>query len=733
MTAIDMTKYRISVPPALTILAAFTILMIQQSTAADAPDDKPGLSYPPARLGDQVDDYHGTKVADPYRWLEDVDSAETRDWIKAENKLTASFLDKIPSREKIRQRLTTLQNYERYGLVMQRAGRYFFTRNSGLQNQAVLYWAPALDAPPKVLLDPNTLSADGTVALDQFEVSDDGKLLAYSLATAGSDWQVWRMHDVDSGKDLSDELKWSKFSNCSWTPDGQGFYYGRYDEPKESSKLTDANYYQKLYFHSVGTPQSDDRLVYERSDEKEWSFAGNATEDGKYLLIQVYHGTNPKNLLYYQRLDSPGAPVVKLVDQFEAEYNYLGNDGSVFYFSTDLDAPKRRVIAIDLEHPDAAHWRTLVPEATDVLESAGIVGEQLFLIYLTDAHSTVKVYNLDGSFVRDVELPGIGTASGFQGLRKDRETFFGFSGFTTPVAIYRYELDDGKVSPFRRAHVEFNPDDYETKQVFFASRDGTRIAMFISAKKGLQLNGQNPTLLYGYGGFNISLTPHFSVGNLAWMEMGGVYAQSTLRGGGEYGRAWHEAGMKLEKQNVFDDFLAAAQWLIDQKYTSTPKLAIQGGSNGGLLVGACLTQRPDLFGAALPGVGVMDMLRFNKYTIGWGWTSDYGSPEDPAEFKALLAYSPLHNIKPGTHYPATLVTTADHDDRVVPAHSFKFTAALQAAQAGPAPILIRIDTEAGHGARQAGDKSSRRARRRIGVSRRRIEGADCREAVMTAI
>jgi len=677
---------------------------VGQSGTGGPAKDSSRLVYPEARRGDQVDDYHGTKVADPYRWLEDPDSAETRAWIEAENKISSAFLEKIPVREAIRKRLKKLLNYERYGLVTQRAGRYFYEHNDGLQNQDVLYWSPSLDATPIVLLDPNLLSKDGTVALSDQVVSNDGKLLGYALSTAGSDWQIWHVRDVKTGKDLSDELKWIKNSMIAWAPDSKGFYYGRYEAPTEAAKLTERNYNQKLYYHMVGTLQSEDRLVYERPDEKEWEFAGTATEDGKYLVIQVFHGTDPKNLLYYQRLDTPGAPVVKVVDQFEAEYNYLGNDGSVFWFLTDLDAPLRRVVAIDPAHPEREKWRTIVPESADVIESANIVGNQLFLSYLKDAHSVVKVYNLDGSFVRDVELPGIGTVFGFTGLRTDRETFFGFSGFTMPRAIYRYQLNDGKVTLFRQSKVDFNPDDYETKQVFYTSRDGTRVPTFICYKKGLELNGQNPTQLYGYGGFNISLAPHFSVGNLVWMEMGGVYAQPSLRGGGEYGRAWHEAGMKLKKQNVFDDFIAAAQWLVDEHYTSTAKLGITGASNGGLLVGACLTQRPDLFGATLPGVGVMDMLRFNKFTIGWEWTSDYGSPENAEEFKALLAYSPLHNIKPGTKYPATLVTTADHDDRVVPAHSFKFTAALQAAQAGPAPILIRIDTDAGHGGGKPLDK-----------------------------
>ena len=656
------------------------------------------LQYPVAHRGDQVDDYHGTKVADPYRWLENVDSAETRDWVQAESRLANAFLEKIPQREAIRKRLTALWNYPKYGVPRSLGGRYFFTKNTGLQNQSVLYWSPGLEGEPHELLDPNTLSADGTVALSHFDVSDDGKLLAYGLSTAGSDWQVWRVRDVATGKDLHEELKWIKFSSVSWTPDNKGFFYGRYAEPNEATKLVDTNYFQKLYYHLVGTSQADDKLIYERPDEKEWEFSGIASEDGKYLVIEVAHGTEQKNLVFYKRLDQPEAKVVELLPKFEAKYVYLGNNGSVFWFRTDLDAPRGRVMAIDLDHPQRANWRELIPESADVMEHASVVGDQFFVTYLHDAHSAVKVFNLAGHQQHDVELPSLGTTAGFDGRRVDTDTFFSFTGFTTPGTIYRYDLASGKVARVRQPQVDFHPDDYETRQVFYTSRDGTRVPMFICAKKGLKLDGQNPTLLYGYGGFNISLTPTFSVSNLVWMELGGVFAMPNLRGGGEYGREWHEAGIKQKKQNVFDDFIAAAEWLIENHYTSRERLAISGRSNGGLLVGACLTQRPDLFGAALPGVGVMDMLRFHKFTIGWGWTSDYGSSDNADEFPALRAYSPLHNIKPGTQYPPTLITTGDHDDRVVPGHSFKFAAAMQAAQSGTAPILIRIETQAGHGA-----------------------------------
>ena len=660
--------------------------------------DSSALHYPIAHRGDQVDDYHGTKVADPYRWLENVDSSETRDWVKAENQLTKGFLEKLHEREVIRRRLTELWNYPKYGIPSQRGGRYFFTKNSGLQNQAVLYWTAGFDGAPQVLLDPNVLSENGTVAVSHFDVSDNGQLLAYGLSTAGSDWQEWRVCDVTTGKDLADHLKWIKFSSVSWTPDNKGFFYSRYAEPNEATKLVDTNYYQKLYYHRIGDSQALDQLVYERPDEKEWEFSGTASEDGKFLVIEVHHGTEQKNLVFYKRLDRPDAKVAELISEFKAKYDYLGNNGSVFWFRTDLDAPRGRIIAIDLEQPEPANRRELVAESADVMAHASVVGDQFIAEYLHDAHSAVKVFDLTGKLLREVELPGLGTSAGFDGRRSDSETFFSFTSFALPSSIYRYELPTGKAILFRQPQVDFHPDNYETRQVFYTSRDGTRVPMFISAKKGVKLEGDNPTLLYGYGGFNISLTPSFSVPNLVWMELGGVFAVPNLRGGGEYGRQWHEAGTKLKKQNVFDDFIAAAQWLIDNHYTSREKLAISGRSNGGLLVGACLTQRPDLFGAALPGVGVMDMLRFHKFTIGWGWTSDYGSSDNAEEFTALRAYSPLHNIKPGTQYPPTLITTGDHDDRVVPGHSFKFAAAMQAAQSGTAPILIRIETQAGHGA-----------------------------------
>lgn len=653
------------------------------------------LVYPPSPTVDQVDDYHGMEVADPYRWLEDPDSDQSRSWIEAQNQVTFGYLDTISERDRIKARLTELWNYEKFGIPFKKGDRYFYFKNDGLQNQSVLYTLPDLEAEPRVLLDPNKLSEDGTVALSGMALSDDGNLMAYGLSTSGSDWQEWKVLDVETGKDLPDHLQWIKFSGASWTKDHQGFFYSRYDEPNEATKLEDVNYFQKLYYHRLGTPQSEDELIYHRPDEKEWGFGGYVSEDGRYLLISVWRGTDPKNLLFYKDLQSPNAPVVELVQEFEASYDFIDYDGDEFYVETNLNAPRNKVIAINIQ---TGERRDIIPEAEETLQGVNLLNNQFVARYLKDAHTQVKIFALDGTLQRQVELPGIGSVGGFGGKRYDTETFYGFTSFTRPTTIYRYVMTTGESTLFRQPQVNFNPDDYDTTQVFYTSKDGTRIPMFITAKKGLELNGENPTLLYGYGGFNVSLTPSFSPSVLVWMEMGGVYAVPNLRGGGEYGEDWHQAGTKLNKQNVFDDFISAAEWLMAEGYTANQKLAIAGGSNGGLLVGACMTQRPDLFAAALPSVGVMDMLRFHKFTIGWAWCSDYGTPENPEEFKALYAYSPLHNLKPGTAYPATLITTADHDDRVVPAHSFKFAAALQAAHTGDNPVLIRIETKAGHGA-----------------------------------
>ena len=657
-------------------------------------------------------------MEDTYRWLEDLDSSETKAWVETQNKITFGYLEKIPQREKIRKRLTELWNYERFGVPFKEGGRYFFMRNDGLQNQSVLYTMDRLDASPRVLLDPNNFSADGTVALTEMSVSDDGNLLAYGTAGAGSDWQEWKVRDVFTGKDLADSIKWVKFSTAAWTRDSRGFYYSRFDEPKPGEEMQAVNYFEKLYYHRIGDPQSADVLVYERKDQKEWGFEGSVTEDGSFLIIHVSTGTDVKNRVFYKDLRTNGN-VVELLNEFDARYHVVGNDGPVLWVVTDFKAPRSRLIAIDTRKPDRANWQELIPEAEQTLENVTVVGNRFIASYLKDAHAQVKVFELDGKFVSEIELPVLGTASGFGGKRSDSETFYLYTSYTQPGAIYRYDVTSGQSAVFKQPKLAFDPSDYETRQVFYASKDGTRIPMFITHRKGLQLNGSNPTYLYGYGGFNISLTPVFSTQNLVWMEMGGVLAIPNLRGGGEYGEAWHQAGIKSKKQNTFDDFIGAAEWLIANKYTSRQKLAISGRSNGGLLVGACLTQRPDLFGAAVAGVGVMDMLRFHKFTIGWAWVSDYGSPDNPEDFKTLYAYSPYHNIKPGTHYPSTLITTGDHDDRVVPCHSFKFAAALQAAQAGSSPVMIRDRDSRRSRCRQADDEADRRISRRSELSGQR--------------
>jgi prolyl oligopeptidase len=657
------------------------------------------IVYPKTPRGDQVDVYHGVKVADPYRWLEtDVrTSPQVADWVAAENKITDAYLAAIPQRDRIRRRLTDLWNFAQYSSPMKEGGRYYYLKNDGLQNQAVLYVMDSLDGQPRPLLDPNQWSKDGTIALTGLGFSDDGKYMAYARAEAGSDWSNWHIMDIAAGQVLPDELKWTKFSTASWTKDGKGFFYTRFDQPKAGAEYQALNFNNKLFYHRVGTPQSADVLVYCQPEHPDWLYTGTATEDGRYLVISILKGTDERNRVVVRDLAEPYAMPIDLIDNFDHEFTFVGNDGPVLFFQTDADAPRRRLVAIDLGKPKQPDWKEIIPQTEATLTQVTLVGNQFIACYLKDVVSQAKVFSIAGQFVRDIALPGIGTAVGFNGKRTDTETFYGFSSFATPPSIYHYDMATGTSRLMRRAEVKFNPDDYEVKQVFYSSKDGTRVPMFISYKKGIKLDGSNPTLLYGYGGFNISLPPAFSIGRVAWMEMGGVYAQPNLRGGGEYGEAWHEAGKKLKKQNVFDDFIAAAEWLIHEKYTRPDKLAIFGGSNGGLLVGAVMTQRPELFGACLPAVGVMDMLRFHKFTEGREWVDDYGSSDDPEQFQALRAYSPYHNIKPNTHYPATLVTTADTDDRVVPGHSFKFIAELQRAQTGNAPVLIHISTRAGHG------------------------------------
>jgi len=655
------------------------------------------LQYPDAPTSDDADTLHGVRVADPYRWLENIDDQNTRRWVEAESRLADEFLATIPAREPWHARLTELWDYEKYGVPIKRGGRYFFSYNDGLQNQNVLCWQEALDGERRVLLDPNTLSDDGTVALTGWQVSDDGRLLAYGLSGAGSDWQTWHVREVDSGQDRPDRLEWVKFTGAAWLPGGDGLFYSRYDAPPQGLAYKGANYNQKLFLHRLGQTQEQDELVYQRPDQPEWGFSAQISEDHRYLVVTVWHGTHQENGIVYRELDDPDAPMHELLLDWDAGYDFAGNDGRRFFFATDLDAPRGRIIAIDTGEPGRDHWVELVAESDDTLQGARLAGGRFVASYLHDAHSRLAVFDTNGTPLEPVQLPGIGSIAGFSGRAGDDEAFVLYTSFYTPATVYRYDLAHNELAVLWAPRVLFDPQAFQTEQVFVPSADGTRVPMFLSYRRGLEHSADTPTLLYGYGGFNVSLTPAFSVANLVWMEGGGIYAQANLRGGGEYGKAWHQAGTKLQKQNVFDDFIACAEWLIEHGYTSTSKLAISGGSNGGLLVGACLTQRPELFGAAVAAVGVLDMLRFHTWTIGWAWVSDYGSPDDKAEFEALLRYSPYHNVKPGTRYPPLLITTGDHDDRVFPAHSFKFAAAMQAAQAGDAPVLLRVDMRAGHG------------------------------------
>ncbi|MGH7545609.1 MAG: prolyl oligopeptidase family serine peptidase [Gemmatimonadota bacterium] len=685
-----------------TLRAVLGALGVVGLGVASAQAQSQACRLPETPIGGVVDDYHGTPVTDPYRWLEDVDAPETREWIAAQNCVTFAALEAIPEREAIRARLEELWNYARYSAPFRQGGRYFFYKNEGLQNQSVLYTQPTLRGEPRVLLDPNTLSEDGTVALANIAVSEDGRHLVYGLAASGSDWREFRVRDVATGRDLRDHLSWIKFSGASWTHDGRGFFYGRYPRP-EGDSLRAPNRHRKVYHHRLGTAQSEDRLIYERPDEPEWGIGAFVTDDGRYVIFSISHGTDERERVYYVDLGDPKAPsldgaVVRLLDDYDASYQFVGNDGPVFYFLTDLDAPRQRLLAVDVRAPERERWREHIPQTADKLESVRIIHETFVAEYLHDAHSRLRLYAKDGAPIRDLELPAIGSVGQITGEPDDTEMFYSFTSYLYPTTIFRYDFTTGATTVWRRPELRFDPGAYVTRQVFFRSKDGTRVPMFLTHRKDLVADGSNPTYLYAYGGFNISITPSFSTSALVWLEMGGVYAVASLRGGGEYGEEWHSAGMLEKKQNVFDDFIAAAEYLIAEKITSPSRLAIAGGSNGGLLVGAVMTQRPELFGAALPAVGVMDMLRYHEFTIGWAWVPEYGSADSASHFPFLYAYSPYHNLKDGVDYPATLVTTADHDDRVVPGHSFKFAARLQAANAGPDPMWIRIETKAGHGA-----------------------------------
>ena len=679
--------------PALLLLAAAGL-----TGCASPPAPMPLIPPPTTRTVDVVDTYHGVAIPDPYRWLEDLDAPEVRTWIEAQNAATDSFLARIPGRDALRTRLTELWNYPRKSPPKRAGKRWAWRANDGLQNQAVLYLADSPEEEGRMLLDPNAMSKDGTVALGPTVFSEDGRYLAYGVSASGSDWTEWQVLDVETGKHLDDRLRWTKFTSAAWTHDHAGFFYMRYPSPKEGEAMEAQNLAPDLCYHKLGTAQDADRVVYSRPDEPTWGFAPLVTDDGRYLVIHIWSGTDPRNRIAYADLTDPELAVQPLLMEFDASYALVTTAGTRFVFQTNLDAPRGRVIGLDLSEPDRAHWRELVPQGKDTLEGTSRVGVHLLLTYLRDAAHAVRMHDLEGKFEAEWALPSPCSVDGVDGRATDHEVFFGVTSFLQPGSLYRFDLASGQLREHWRPDLAFDPAAFEARQVFYQADDGARIPMVIVHRKGLRLDGENPTYLYGYGGFNISLTPAFSPSLIAWIEKGGVFAQPNLRGGGEYGEDWHRAGMRERKQTVFDDFAAAARFLIRNRYTSAPRLGIGGGSNGGLLVGAMLTQQPDLFAAAVPQVGVLDMLRYHRFTIGWAWASEYGTADDAAMFPVLRAYSPQHNVRPGTHYPATLVMTGDHDDRVLPAHSYKFTAALQAAQVGDAPVLIRVETKAGHGA-----------------------------------
>ncbi|NEM96530.1 prolyl oligopeptidase family serine peptidase [Pontibacter burrus] len=666
-----------------------------ETTTEAAVTTEAALTYPETKKVDHVDNYHGKQVADPYRWLE-THNDEVDQWIKAQNEVTQEYLGDIDFRDNIKNRLTEIWNYPKYGAPFKKAGKYYFYKNDGLQNQSVLYVQETLESEPKVFFDPNKLSSDGTVALTAFAFSKDGKYVAVGTSSGGSDWNTYQVMDAATGKMLDDKLEWVKFSGPSWYKDG--FFYSRYDAPTEGNKLANKNEYHKVYYHKIGTPQSQDKLIYEDKAHALRNFYGQTTDDERFLILNGSEGASGANALYYKDLTDPKSTIKPIVDNFESEYNVIDNFGDKLLVQTNKNAPRYRLVLIDPKKPQEANWKTIVPQSDNVMQGVSTVGGRIIATYMKDATSQVIVYDQNGKQLNTVELPTLGTVSGFAGDQKEKETFFTFTSFTYPPTIYRYDVPSNKVTLFRKTEVNVDTDAYETKQVFYTSKDGTKVPMFIVHKKGLKLDGTNPTYLYAYGGFNISMTPGFSIANMLWLENGGVYAMPNLRGGGEYGEDWHKAGMTPNKQNVFDDFIAAAEYLISNKYTSSERLAVAGGSNGGLLVGAFMTQRPELAKVVLPAVGVMDMLRFHKFTIGWAWVPEYGSSDDAAQFENLYKFSPLHNIKEGVKYPATMVKTADHDDRVVPAHSFKFISELQDKGAPGNPYLIRVDVRAGHGA-----------------------------------
>ncbi len=654
------------------------------------------MIYTKARKDDIVDEYHGTKVPDPYRWLENADTEETREWVEMQNSLTDAFLNSSSDKDSIKDHLTRLWDYPKYSVTRKEGDRYFFSKNDGLQNQPVLYMQHDLNGTPVKILDPNELSDDGTVSVDSEDYSHDGRLIAYKIATAGSDWHEIRIRDIDSQKDYDEILKWCKFTGAAWKHDKSGFYYSRFPEagtvPEE-----DASKYNRVFWHTLNTPQTRDRLVFERPDIKELTFLPFTTEDGNYLILNAFSMAGPKNRVYYRRMDSDGE-FVRLIDDENNSFRFIDNTGSLFYFKTDLDAPKGRIIAVDIDNPERDRWMEIVPECDDSLSMTISVNNTFVCVYLHHAHHIAKIYGHDGTFIRDLELSGLGSISSLSAQSRGTELFFTFTSFLCPSSTFRYDFITDTLALFRKSALKFDPSGFETTQVFYHSKDGTKVPMFLTHRKGIELDGNNPALLYGYGGFSIDVTPFFSVANLLWIVNGGIYAVANIRGGSEYGEEWHEAGMRDKKQNVFDDFIAAAEWLIAHRYTSSRRLAIAGGSNGGLLVAACLCQRPDLYGAVVCEVPLTDMLRYHRFTVGHYWIGEYGDPDRNADdFATLIAYSPLHNVKSGTAYPALLVNTADHDDRVVASHAKKFVAAIQCAYDDRNPVLLRVQTKAGHG------------------------------------
>lgn len=674
------------------LFIAFMLLCILASQA-----QVPGqatLTYPSTKKVDQVDDYFGTTIVDPYRWLEDDNAEDVKAWVEEQNRATFAYLENIPFREAIKERLTELYNYPKYSSPFRAGEYYFFYKNDGLQNQYVIYIQKGLDGEPEVFIDPNELSEDGTIRIRLIGFSNDDRYAAFSRSESGSDWREIHVMEIATKKELTDRIQWVKFSGAAWH--GDGFFYSGYDEPQEGQELTEQNKYQKIFYHKLGDPQEKDKIVYEDRDHPHRYVWSHVSEDERYLFLSTSEGTHG-NELYYKDLSKKGAEFQPLITGFEYDSYVINNIDDGFLMHTNIDAVNNRVVLIDSKNPTKEKWQTVIPEKNNVLSYAGTAGGQLFCNYLKDANSRIYQCDLTGKLVREIELPALGSAYGFEGKKEDKTLFYMFTSFTYPSTIYKYDVESGKTDVFHKSEVKFDPENFVAKQVFYTSKDGTRIPMFIVHKKGLELDGNNPTFLTSYGGFDVSLTPYFSAPRVVLLEYGCVYGLPNLRGGGEYGEEWHKAGMLHNKQNVFDDFIAAAEYLIEEKYTSSSMLAISGASNGGLLVGACMTQRPDLFKVALPAVGVMDMLRYHKFTVGWGWIVELGSSDKEEHFTNLLSYSPLHNIEEGVSYPATLVTTADHDDRVVPAHSFKFIAALQEKHRGDNPVLIRIETRSGHG------------------------------------